>query len=659
MTGSKFILNWHHEAIAEHLEAVYNGDIQFLIINVPPGYSKTCLTVDNFVSWAIAKNNINGIITPKFIHTSYSGDLVNRNSSNVKRIIKSDYYSKIFDGVKIDSKKDALQEWYTLDGGGFYAAPSGGQLTGFHAGRKIDAGFHGAIIIDDPLKPADANSDTEREKINTWFTETLLSRLSYPEKTPIILIMQRLHERDLTGFLLSGESGINFEHLSLPVLDDSRKPRILWEYMHDDKKILKLQANPYVFAGQYQQNPKPEGGGLFKTEHWQRYQEIPPIEHKIITVDLANTEKTRSDYTVCQCWGKYLNRAYLLDQIRYKSEDPAVRIRDFYNKHKPRYVAIESNNMGAGVIRDLKKPFDSQGNKQDAIPIQPVWQSKDKVSRAKDIIPLIISGYVYIPQDAEWISDFIAEHEAFDNGQHDDQVDCTTLAVKKILQDSGVSVYQEFSRAYHVTDVNYNSQYPLIVCYNTINKPAVIFAQLTPNWQLRVLDAIIAGDETRAEFILSAKNKHIMQYSGSSQNYFLLAHKDKQNRFAPDDWTELFLQHYGKSPQEYDITDLESIVESTSKLLADQFFNPITGQRESKFVVNPQADLLIKCLEGGLQSETDTTGQLKPKIKIKEEYPYINIANALHQIVFNFYLSQRIETINAVKKPIRQSVRIV
>lgn len=206
--NTKLILNWHHYAIEFILQAVIDGHINRLIINVSPGYTKTEQAVLNFIARGLAINH-----RAKFIHTSYSGDLVKLNSGTIKDTIESGEFQEIWP-MKIRMDTKGKKRWFTEFGGGMMAAPSAGQITGFRAGR-MEPGFTGAFINDDPVKPDDAFSDAKRNAINNRFNNTMRSRLAV-ESVPMINIMQRIHESDLSGFLLRGGSGDKWHHLTLP-----------------------------------------------------------------------------------------------------------------------------------------------------------------------------------------------------------------------------------------------------------------------------------------------------------------------------------------------------------------------------------------------------------------------------------------------------------
>ena len=245
--GNKMLLNWHHYVIEYVLQAVLDCKIPRLIINIAPGYTKTEQAVLNFISRGLAINP-----RSKFIHTSYSGDLAQENSSKIKETIESPEFQELWPmGTRSDKK--GKKRWFTTLGGGMMATSSGGQITGFRAGR-MEPGFTGAFINDDPVKPDDAYSNVKRTAINNRFNNTMRSRLAV-ETVPMINIMQRIHEDDLTGYLLRGGSGDIWHHLVIPtnLTDEVIDKPYPDDYTHgvpiDINKVLEaLHGGPeYVF----------------------------------------------------------------------------------------------------------------------------------------------------------------------------------------------------------------------------------------------------------------------------------------------------------------------------------------------------------------------------------------------------------------------------
>ena len=245
--GNKMIRNWHHYVIEYVLQAVYDQKINRLIVNIAPGYTKTEQVVLNFISRGIAINP-----RSKYIHTSYSGDLAQENSSKIKQTVECPEFQELWPmRTRTDTK--GKKRWFTELGGGMMATSSGGQITGFRAGR-MEEGFTGAFINDDPVKPDDAYSNVRRNAINNRFNNTMRSRLAV-ETVPMINIMQRIHEDDLSGFLLKGGSGDYWHHLVIPthLSEEVLSKPYPQEYTHgipiDINGVLKAlhSGKPYDF----------------------------------------------------------------------------------------------------------------------------------------------------------------------------------------------------------------------------------------------------------------------------------------------------------------------------------------------------------------------------------------------------------------------------
>lgn len=420
--GATFIENWHHVAIANALERVVMGEIKRLIINIPPRYSKTELAVVNFIPWCFG-----WFPDAEFIHASYSKRLATNNSWNARAIVEHEIYQHIFGVLTLRHDSNAKDEWRTEAGGCVYATGSEGAITGYGAGKMRDS-FGGCILIDDPHKAGEANSPVRRQNVIDWFQTTMESRTNSKD-TPIIIVMQRLHEDDLSGFLLSGGNGEEWEHLNIPARNDSGEP--LWPAKHNDVELARLEtSNAYMFAGQYMQRPAPIGGGIFKDEWWRFYRVLPRIQYRNIYADTAQKTKEKNDYSVFQCWGRgYENQRVLIDQIRGKWEAPEllVQARAFWKKHQAahdvgtlRAMKIEDKSSGTGLIQTLQR---------EGIPVLPIQRGNDKISRAYDVSPSIEAGLVYLPEGAPWLSEYLAEFSLFPNGAHDDQVDPTMDAI--------------------------------------------------------------------------------------------------------------------------------------------------------------------------------------------------------------------------------------
>lgn len=445
--GSKFVFSWHHHEICKKLMQIYRGEVTNLIINLPPRYSKTEIVVKMFSAWCMMKNQ-----RSEFIHLSYSDPLALDNSESVKQVIKSKEFQELWPNVFIRQNKDSKKAWGTDEGGVFYATAAGGSVTGFGAGRIDEFDnekfkFSGAIIIDDPLKPDDARSDTKREAINRRWDETIKSRRN-SKHTPVIVIMQRLHEQDFCGMLLA-DTELEWEHLVFPAIlrEGTDNEEALWPQKHSLADLHKMKAkNKYMFSGQMQQTPTPEGGGKLKREYWSYYTDHNEIISRCnmfyFTADTAYTAKTSNDPSVVQLWGCEGGvRSYLIDQIRGWWEFPELikNTKEFVDKYPSNAgVYCEAKASGLSLVQSLRK----KGIK--AIPWKPkdYQMGDDKVSRVNESLWKIANGDVWIPDDGvinsitgrrmEFTEDFVAECERFtDNDQHlhDDMVDCLTMNI--------------------------------------------------------------------------------------------------------------------------------------------------------------------------------------------------------------------------------------
>ena len=421
--------NFHQHQMCSALEKVVIGKIKRLIINVPPRAGKTELAVVNFISWCMGN-----FPDSEFIHASYSKRLATNNTYQARAIMQHEVYSEIFGSIGLSRDSTAKDEFRTDTGGIVYATGSDGTITGYGAG-KMRKSFGGAIIIDDPHKAGEANSDVMRQNVIDWFSTTLESRKNSPD-TPIILIMQRLHENDLSGFLLNGGNGEHWDHLNIPAATPDMQESF-WEEQFPVTDLQRMAASDsYRFAGQYMQNPAPIGGGIFKDGWWNYYRQVPQLEWRAIYVDTAQKTKEHNDYSVFECWGKTSTGSIvLIDVIRGKWEAPELlqQARAFWSKHKAeiglgsgtlRYMAVEDKASGTGLIQTLRR---------EGVPLRAVQRNVDKITRAMDVAPHIESGYVMLPDDAPWLSDFLREHGQFPNSTHDDLVDPCMDAIDDML----------------------------------------------------------------------------------------------------------------------------------------------------------------------------------------------------------------------------------
>ena len=356
--GKKFVVGKHHRMICDKLNDVLTGKTRRLIINIAPRYSKSELVSRNFIAMGLAINP-----AAKFIHLSYSGDLALGNSVAVKDIVKSDEYQRLF-GVEIAVGTDTKSQWNTTKGGGLYATSSLGQVTGFGAGAIENEGddwqFGGAIVIDDPIKPADALSDNNREAVNLHFETTIRNRVN-SRNTPIIIIMQRLHEHDLCGYLMELEPD-EWEVLSVPCIsyNEDGEEEALWPFKHTIEELHKIEsANQFVFDTQYMQNPKPLEGLMYSKL---RTYEILPMEQSI-RKNYTDTADKGADFLCSVCYVETPSGMYVTDVLYTDKpmEYTEVKTAEMLLINGTQLVKVESNNGGEGFARNVEKNVRLQG----------------------------------------------------------------------------------------------------------------------------------------------------------------------------------------------------------------------------------------------------------------------------------------------------------
>jgi predicted phage terminase large subunit-like protein len=421
--GHPWIKGQHHPVICDALERVFYGQCKRLIINVPPRYSKTELAVINFVAWSLGK-----VPDAEFIHTSYSERLSANNSWNTRELVQSEGYKEIFPSCIVRPDSSARDYWRTSEGGCLYAVGAGGAITGYGAGKQRD-GFGGAIIIDDPHKADEARSETVREGVIEWFQNTLESRKNSPD-TPIILIMQRLHERDLSGWLLAGGNGEKWDNVCLPALRDDGTA--LWPAKHSADELRRMRdASPYTFVGQYQQSPAPPEGGIFKPGV------IPPIDalpvmdgiRWVRAWDLAST--TTGDWTVGAKLGRLPDGRYLIaDMVRVRcgpDERDATLVNTAARDGRSVRIGIPQDPGQAGKTQALYLTRALSGYRVKTSP-----ESGDKVTRAEPLAAQVNVGNVLMLRGA-WNDALIDEMRMFPNGTHDDQIDALSRAFGELL----------------------------------------------------------------------------------------------------------------------------------------------------------------------------------------------------------------------------------
>jgi predicted phage terminase large subunit-like protein len=411
----------HHKVICDALTDVFEGRTKRLIINVPPRYSKTELAVVNFITWALGK-----VPDSEFIHTSYSGRLAVNNSWHAREMMAHPVYQEIFQ-TRLHPESGAKDEWRTTDGGVMYATGAGGTITGYGAGKQR-AGFGGAIIIDDPHKPDEATSETMRENVIDWFQNTLESRKNSKD-TPIVLIMQRLHENDLAGWLLAGGNGEEWTHICLPAIQEDGTA--LWPEKHSIEDLRRMnEASQYVFAGQYLQRPAPLEGGIFKPDQIKVIDAMPAETIQWVRGwDLAST--TDGDYTAGVKLGRLPDGRFVIsDVVRVRvgpDERDAALVNTAALDGRRTKQSIPQDPGQAGKTQVLYLTRALAGHTVISSP-----ESGDKVTRAEPIAAQVNVGNVLMLR-GDWNTALINELRVFPNGTNDDQVDGLSRAFAELI----------------------------------------------------------------------------------------------------------------------------------------------------------------------------------------------------------------------------------
>lgn len=457
--AAQFIPSWHIEAICEHLEAVSYGDIRRLLINIPPRHSKSTIVSVMFPAWEWLRRP-----EEKFLCASYSGNLSVRDNLKTRRLIQSPWYQERWeDSFALAGDQNAKQRFENDKTGYRIATSVGGTATGEGGSR---------LLLDDPHGAQDAQSDAMREAAIEWFDMVWSTRLNNPKRDAMITIMQRLHERDISGHILEDIGG--WEHICIPAEWDGKKrytslgeydPRkkkgeLICPDRFGEKEItnLKQLLGTYGTSGQLQQDPTPAEGGILKTKFfklWPHDKALPQFEYILQSYDCAFTEKTSGDPTACTVWAVFtLNgerNAMLIDAWDEHLSYPELRsraVKDWGQEYggtsvkdgmrkarRADRILVEAKASGQSLIQDLRLA------RVPVVAYNPGMA--DKISRAHQAAPTLELGMLWIPESGKnygqpvtWAAAFMKQVAKFPVAEHDDYVDTLTQAVI-YLKDAG------------------------------------------------------------------------------------------------------------------------------------------------------------------------------------------------------------------------------
>lgn len=484
--ATEFVDGWTLAAMCQHLEAVTFGEITRLLINVPPGFMKSLLTD---VFWPAWEWGAMGMPHLRYVTFSYSARLTQRDNDRFAALITSPEYRALYGDV-VQVANTGIQKVTNLNTGWKVSTSIGGVGTGERGDR---------VILDDPHNVKEAESELIRTTTVQWFREAMSNRLNNPKTGAIIIIMQRVHEADVSGVIL--DLGLDYVHLMIKMqfdprywLDDkggAKQTAIGWSdprldlddldgctdvlawperFDTDDCARIKAEVGPYAFAAQYQQAPAPRGGGIFKTDWWQVWDppngRFPEFEYLIGSLDSAFTEKESNDPSGFTVWGVFRNeqgkrRIMLVHAWRKhlqfagnvvplkNGEHPEIYRRraqphwgliewvaDSCRRFKVDKVLIEAKASGISASQELRRRHGREG-----WGIQLCNVKGDKWARAIAVQATFSQLQVYAPI-RDWSEMVIEEMAVFPKGKYKDLTDSATQAITH-LRDIGMAQSDE------------------------------------------------------------------------------------------------------------------------------------------------------------------------------------------------------------------------
>ena len=417
--GQTYHDNWHVGVIGHALAKCLAGHTKRLIILLPPRNLKSTIASIAWPAYVLGH-----FPSKKFVCASYGQELANQLSNDTRSIMNSDWYGELFPATLISPVKDTQGMFATTKFGGRMATSIGGILTGF--GGDI-------VIIDDPQKPQDMEHESARHKARNWLLNTAMSRFNSPKDGILIIVMQRLHEDDLAGYLI--ENNPEFTVLKIPAradeqlvykLDSGTKLRVEpGAYLQEDRfgpvefEAKRKEMGSREFSAQYQLDPLPLDGGLFNIDWFLLSAEVPAFSELIMSVDVAVTE-SGGNYTAVTLWGHLDHHWYLTACHRFQFDAAKVRmaVEKLDQKYQPDLIVIDSTGVGKGMVAELRS--------QRFRHIYPSIAKLSKIQRANDVVAMIEGGRVSILATAPGLAEFRKEIISFPNGKFDDFVDSMT-----------------------------------------------------------------------------------------------------------------------------------------------------------------------------------------------------------------------------------------
>jgi len=486
--GQPYVHGWHIDALCEHLEAITDGVetpagiYNRLLVNIPPGTAKSLVVSVFWPAWEWGPMNMPHL---RYVCASHSQDLAVRDSMRMRRLVTSDWYQARWPHVKLVHDQNSKLKFETT-ATGFRQAAAAGSITGSRGDR---------VILDDPHSVDGANSDQMRQTTIQWFLEAVPTRLNNPATSAIVVIMQRLHEGDVSGVIL--EKDIGYDHLMLPMrydparavptmigFEDPRQEegellfpqRFPEDVVERDERVL----GPYATAGQFQQEPAPRGGGVIKRDYWQLWESdiYPTCDLILASLDTAYTTKQENDFSALTVWGvftgakgetanRYIDRtgisrdgtvqSAMFDQglhirtgmdlsgslsprvimmhawqEKLELHDLVVKVGETCRRMRVDKLIIEDKAAGHSVAQELQRLYGSAEFGVQLINPGAI----DKLARLHSIEPIFAEGMVYAP-DRSWADTVIQQTATFPKAKNDDLVDTVSQAIRH-LRDIGL-----------------------------------------------------------------------------------------------------------------------------------------------------------------------------------------------------------------------------
>lgn len=524
--SSEYKKSWAVDALCDHLEGVTLGHIPRLLINISPRTGKTNITSISWPAWTWARSNISYWSGPqvRFLCGSYNHDLALQNSNKNRRLIQSPWYQQRW-GEKVELRWDqnSKQQFDTTAGGSRIATSVGGTLLGI--GGDI-------LVIDDPHNTEAVETESDRERVKNWWKELHSTRLNDPKKSSIVVVMQRLHEGDLSGVILDSDE--RWTHLMLPMrYDDTRHcvtvrlpqydnpdpwedPRtfegeLMWPERFGEREVEKLEEalGPYMSSGRLQQCPTPKGGGILKREYWrlwdheeaERYglvwnaerKEFPHMELILASLDTSYGEKQENDFNALTVWGVWIDRAKnrrLMLMFAWNKRLPLHGIPVEYIQGEAKVNFEQRKQQSWGLIEWVANTckkykvqrllIENKTRGRDVAQeinrlyarenwgVELIDPTGDKVSRAWSVEPLFADGTIWAP-DTRWAEMVLTQCQSFPKSDHDDLVDTASMAISWLRESGLIMRGDEMSAAMEDDMMNFRRQESVAESYGVLH----------------------------------------------------------------------------------------------------------------------------------------------------------------------------------------------